>query len=93
MTTTPLFDKESPSEILYNYPDTISIPNVPKLVRKGYRIDLEIIWWGTWRSFRILCGWLAGSTEAQEMGECGVEYDPYTSPCVEGQVLPLVLNG
>ena len=41
MTTTPLFDTDSPSEILYNYPDTISILNVSKLGGKGYRIGMN----------------------------------------------------
>jgi alanyl-tRNA synthetase len=41
----------------------------------------------------FFAGILKGLHTAGKLGEGGVEYDPYTSPRVEGEVLALIMNG
>ena len=41
----------------------------------------------------FFAGILKGLQASGKLGESGVEYDPYTSPRVEGKVLALIMNG
>ena len=41
----------------------------------------------------FFAGVLKGLQKHKKLGEHGVEYDPYTSPRVEGEVLALIVNG